>query len=74
MKNMEAKINGIDKMNQGTQDSEIYGECQLRLIEFYNKTFGELETDKRKKEEKIDKVEEKAKKKKKKNRTKELMI
>ena len=50
MKNMEAKINGIDKMNQGTQDSEIYGECQLRLIEFYNKTFGELETYKIKKE------------------------
>ena len=51
-------------MNQLTQDNEIKSECQLRdlvkTIEFYSETFGELETDNIKIEERINELEEKA--------------
>ena len=51
-------------MNQVTQDNEIKCECQLRdlvkSIEFHSETFGELETDNRKIEERNNELEEKA--------------
>ena len=64
MKYIEARINEICEMNQVTQDNQIKGKCQLRVlvkpIEFYNDKFHELERDNRKKEKKTNKLEEKS--------------
>ena len=61
---IEARINEICEMNQVTQDNQIKGKCQLRVlvkpIEFYNDKFHELERDNRKKEKKTNKLEEKS--------------